>query len=425
MRKARYANTLMGPVDYFGSGLINPTPEQSIDMAKTDGTYLELFANQDKKLIPVSLNYFDCEACAILGQRGQGKSNTVSRILEQIIPKGIGCTILDIEGEYYGLKSKFEVICVGAGNNRFYDTQLDQVDADTLADFAVKNSTTVILDFSDVSDEARVDFVNAYVKALLAICGKLKNENRPKQHILVVEEVQSYAPEDGISITNGNYVTGGALKNSIRRIAQTGRKRGIGLIIASQRTTAIDKTLLSQCTSMVLHKVSLPNDLAIYDRLIGGDWTTSEKKDMFAIATPGDAIVRLGDMWHAAHILPQDTVHLGYSPKANSSTSNPFEAYTIDKTLITKILTASKKKADSKKSPYQTEVDVLKDQVVKHERTIDILRSEKRITDVQVKALKNITVSLNEDVIEKLMNSFNTMQDTIIQDNINIANEVF
>jgi len=411
MHKHHHQASLIGPTDYFGSGLVKPTAEQLISQINASGMRLDIFSQQDRKLMPVSVDNFDCEAAAVLGQRGQGKSNTITRIVEQIIPKGLGMSIFDVEGEYYGLKGEFEVLCVGAGNSKYYDIQLDTVQPAVLAEAVIKDNLTVVIDFSDVEDGARTDFVYEYLDAILKLCSILKNEGRPAQHLLVIEEVQLYAPEDGSpSQQEGASITPMKLRQKVRTIAQRGRKRGLGLIVASQRTAAVDKTLLSQCSTIILHKVTLPNDIAIYNSIMGGAWNNNVIRQMLSVAMPGDAFVYLGDTWHKAHVLPQDTIHLGYSPKLSAPTAEQVAMKDIEAALISKIIQASALQAKKVKSPYQTKVDILQEKLAQVTRENAFLQSEKRIAVQQYEALKNIKVSL--DVGELSKNLQNSIQES-------------
>ena len=47
---------------------------------------------------------------AMLGITGSGKTNTAAVLIEELLSNGLPLTIVDIEGEYWGLKEKFEVL---------------------------------------------------------------------------------------------------------------------------------------------------------------------------------------------------------------------------------------------------------------------------------------------------------------------------
>ncbi|PSQ12629.1 ATP-binding protein, partial [Halobacteriales archaeon QS_7_68_65] len=58
----------------------------------------------------------------ICGKSGSGKSNTASVIAEGLLADGYNLLIVDTEGEYYGLKERFEVL--HAGGDEFCDVEI-------------------------------------------------------------------------------------------------------------------------------------------------------------------------------------------------------------------------------------------------------------------------------------------------------------
>ncbi|OCC15968.1 Bipolar DNA helicase HerA [Dissulfuribacter thermophilus] len=82
--------------------------------------------------------------------------------------------------------------------------------------------------------------------------------------VLVLEEAQNYvrAPRsrDDESIS----------RDVFERIAREGRKFGLGLIVASQRPSELSKTVLSQCSSFVVHRLQNPEDLRYFREIVPG-----------------------------------------------------------------------------------------------------------------------------------------------------------
>ena len=52
------------------------------------------------------------------------------------------------------------------------------------------------------------------------------------------------------------------------RIAREGRKFGLGLVLSSQRPTELSPTVLSQCNSFLLHRISNDRDQDLVQRLV-------------------------------------------------------------------------------------------------------------------------------------------------------------
>ena len=82
--------------------------------------------------------------------------------------------------------------------------------------------------------------------------------------VLVLEEAQNYihqprfAEEESIA------------RVVFERIAREGRKYGLSLVVASQRPSELSKTVLSQCSSFVVHRLQNPEDLRYFKEIVPG-----------------------------------------------------------------------------------------------------------------------------------------------------------
>jgi DNA helicase HerA-like ATPase len=92
--------------------------------------------------------------------------------------------------------------------------------------------------------------------------------------VLVCEEAHRYVPDRG----EAQYE---AAQEAIRRIAKEGRKYGIGLLLVSQRPGEVESTVLSQCNSWIVHRITndvdrkhvqsiLPDSLAGLTKVLSG-----------------------------------------------------------------------------------------------------------------------------------------------------------
>jgi DNA helicase HerA-like ATPase len=80
--------------------------------------------------------------------------------------------------------------------------------------------------------------------------------------LLMIEEAHNFCPERGFGEVASSKI--------IRTVASEGRKFGFGLCIVTQRPARVDKSVLSQCNTQVILKVTNPNDLkAITDSVEG------------------------------------------------------------------------------------------------------------------------------------------------------------
>ena len=80
-----------------------------------------------------------------------------------------------------------------------------------------------------------------------------KDERKSNPILLVCEEAHRYVPNTG----EAQYKEA---QSAIRRIAKEGRKYGIGLMLVSQRPSEVESTVLSQCNSWIVLRLTNSND---------------------------------------------------------------------------------------------------------------------------------------------------------------------
>lgn len=175
----------------------------------------------------------------VLGSSGSGKSYAVGVLCEELCRSEVPFAIIDTEGEHTGLKEKFEAIWVG--EERESDLSWGSLDLNDLARQA-PDISPLILDISDLSDPK--EKVAAFVEALYETLTE-----RRTPYLLVVEEADKFVPQYGQRVP------------IFAEVARRGRKRGMGLMICSQRPSLVDKNVLSQCGNQLIGKLIIQNDL--------------------------------------------------------------------------------------------------------------------------------------------------------------------
>lgn len=192
----------------------------------------------------------------ITGKSGSGKSNTMSIVAEELLDGGYNLLIVDTDGEYFGLKEKYQLLHTGATDR--CDIQVTTEHAERIAELALKQNLPVILDvsgFNDV-DEAK-NLIYGVVNELFVLENNLR-----KPFLLIVEEMQEYLPQSGGSDD---------LSKLLLRVAKRGRKRGLGLCGLSQRPSAVDKDFITQCDWLVWHRLTWETDLGVVESILGSD----------------------------------------------------------------------------------------------------------------------------------------------------------
>lgn len=224
------------------------------------GNNQELFLNEvrrkqreDVKLpayerIPFSFD--DLEECldfAILYEEAHGNrqirdycSSMVTRLksLQERIEYGFlrhtGTSVTNAQSE-----EEFLAQLVGLGRSGFGFTKRHQI---------------IIIDMNSVEDET-VELVSAVVaRMLFRLLRRADPRNRFPVH-LVLEEAHRY-----VASTPTRYALDAT--KIFERIAKEGRKYGMFLLLASQRPSELSKTVLSQCSNFVVHRIQNPDDLS-------------------------------------------------------------------------------------------------------------------------------------------------------------------
>lgn len=118
----------------------------------------------------------------------------------------------------------------------------------------VKASQIVIIDMNAVEDEV-VELVSAVVaRMIFRLLRQADPRNRFPVHLLL-EEAHRY-----VSAAPSRYALDAG--RVFERIAKEGRKYGLFVMVASQRPSELSKTVLSQCSNFVVHRIQNPDDLS-------------------------------------------------------------------------------------------------------------------------------------------------------------------
>lgn len=117
-----------------------------------------------------------------------------------------------------------------------------------------KKRQIVILDMNDVEDEV-VELVSSVTaRMFFKLLRRADPRNRFPIHLLL-EEAHRY-----IGATPSRYAMDAT--KGFERIAKEGRKYGMFILLASQRPSELSKTVLSQCSNFVVHRIQNPDDLS-------------------------------------------------------------------------------------------------------------------------------------------------------------------
>lgn len=117
-----------------------------------------------------------------------------------------------------------------------------------------KHSQIITIDLNSANDET-VEVISCVLSRLLF--ERLRNAKRRNKYPvnLVLEEAHRY-----ISTESGKVF--GDANRIFERIAKEGRKYGMFLLVSSQRPSELSRTVLSQCSNFIVHRIQNPEDLS-------------------------------------------------------------------------------------------------------------------------------------------------------------------
>ena len=193
----------------------------------------------------------------VTGKSGSGKSNTASVVVEKLLDNGFGMLIVDIDGEYYGLKEEYEILHAGADDE--CDIQVTVEHAEKIASLALEQNVPIILDVSSFLDEDEAaELLTEVSKRLFAKAKKLK-----QPFLMLVEECHEWIPQKG---------SVGECGKMLIKISKRGRKHGLGIVGISQRPADVKKDFITQCDWLVWHRLTWNNDTKVVSRVLDREY---------------------------------------------------------------------------------------------------------------------------------------------------------
>lgn len=157
-----------------------------------------------------------------------------------------------------------------------------EADLDTfLEEWLGGESSVAILDLSGVPSEVLTSLVGSLTRVIyesLFWSRRLSEGGRERPLLFVFEEAHAYLANHPSSANS-----------AVQRVVKEGRKYGVGAMIVSQRPSEVDATILSQCGTVVAHRLANATDRghvasAVADNL-------ADVLSMLPILRTGEAIV--------------------------------------------------------------------------------------------------------------------------------------
>lgn len=230
---------------------------------------------------------------AILGVTGTGKTELALTVVREAVSRESKVFCVDFTGEYRhrlgDLAPVFPALdpktveefdaklfavdtgTYGAGaEKKALDEFLKKIRADVEkkvdAFLRAEDQQLAILELSELSSSrASVRVTEVFLSSIMEWA---RQNRRARQVMLVLEEAHTIIPETfGAGFdANTQYVV-----HRIGQIALQGRKYGVGLLVVSQRTALVSKTILSQCNTFFAHSLIDQTSLTFLESVFSQD----------------------------------------------------------------------------------------------------------------------------------------------------------
>ncbi len=345
----------------------------------------------------------------VLGKSGSGKSNSASVIIEELLDEGYPVLIVDVDGEYFGLKEEYEILHLGADEE--CDLAVGPEHAEKIAELTLEQNIPVILDVSGyLHEEEQKELIKEVGRYLFAKEKKLK-----KPFLMLVEEAHEYIPESGLDDVGQMLI----------KIAKRGRKHGLGLCGISQRPADIKKDFITQCDWHIWHRLTWDNDTKVVRRVLGSEYADAVQElddgDAFILTDWDDQIRRI--QFRRKH-----TFDAGATPGLEEIERPDLKSVSDD--IVSELETISEQQQTE-----ENEIERLRSKLEEREGRIDELEEElekardvselaQRFTDAlaQSDSSSNSTRDL-EDTVEEIREEKNEEIRTLRQENQQLRNK--
>lgn len=152
--------------------------------------------------------------------------------------------LFDVATGTWGAKDEKKVLSAAMDGLRAYT-------ANEINNFLVANNPNLaVLELAEIANtRATLRLTELYLSTIMAWARQYR---RARQVMIVLEEAHTIVPETigaGFDAETQNVVS------RIGQIALQGRKYGVGLLVVTQRTALVSKTILSQCNTFLTHSL--------------------------------------------------------------------------------------------------------------------------------------------------------------------------
>jgi hypothetical protein len=231
--------------------------------------------------------------CAVLGVTGTGKTEVALDLARAAIGDGAKVVCVDLTGEYEKRLADIPAETMGVPGDKIeeFDLAIFETDIGGFKEADAKKElearfrklqtriderVDVFLERADVnlahftfSDVVNTKASLRITQMFLSSIMRWARNNRKRRRILIVlEEAHTIIPE----VSGAQERDTQRIVMQIGQIALQGRKYGVGLLVVSQRTALVSKTILSQCHTFLIHALIDQTSLDFLQNVIGREY---------------------------------------------------------------------------------------------------------------------------------------------------------
>lgn len=288
---------------------------------------------------------FATEAWAVLARRGAGKSNALIVIAEELYANGLPFVHIDPKGDSWGIRSSGDGtgpgLAVPVFGGRHGDVPLESTAGALIADLILGDQTSYLSCVLDVSS-----FSKGEAKRFLHDFGDRLFRQKDESNVLTLlfEEAHEYLPQR-VGRDEAQLV------NVYQRIVKQGRQRGLGCGMATQRSAALNKDVLTQVGALIPMWIMSPQDRAAIKDWVDVGGEAPELIGSLHALKPGEAWIWWPERYDRQQRITfrrRWTFDSGATPKPGQKRTEPRTLADVDLAAVKEAMaeTIEKAKAD-------------------------------------------------------------------------------
>lgn len=346
-------------------------------------------ATESRPVVTIDVKAFVGSRALVQANSGGGKSRTLRRILEQTYGE-VQHIVIDVEGEFYTLREKFDYVIAGQG----FDCAATVKNAAPLARMLLETGASAVLDISELGED-QAEFVAAF-------CTALVNAPRDLWHLVmvVIDEAQRFCPQDEEAVST----------RAVIDLMTRGRKRGFNGVLACQRLSELHKSAAAECNNLIIGRTSLDVDIKRARAHLG--MSIKEAAEMLPRLRPGQFFCvgpGLAETVTQVQVGHVETTH----PEAGYGAVPVVPPRAVTKAMLAKLsdIEVETKKEASELEQLRARVRELENGTTNDQATIRALRSDDSVKQnaVELTRLRKQVYDLEQenevlnDVVEEMV----------------------